>query len=221
LGRPDVVLASASPARLTLLRTAGLDPFVRVSGVDEAAIEADLAAAGRTSPEEICAALAQAKAYAVLEDVRAEFPEALLIACDSVLDFDGAALGKPADEATAVSRWHAMRGREGILRTGHVLIQLGIDDTTDTMTSAVASTVVRFANLDDHTIAAYVATGEPLRVAGSFTLDGLGGAFVDRIEGDPSNVIGLSLPLLREMLTDIDVRWTDLWSTHVPTSGDV
>jgi len=213
-----VVLASASPARLTLLRTAGLDPVVRVSGVDEQAIEADLAAAGRTSPEEICAALAQAKAYAVLEDVRSEFPDAILIACDSVLDLDGAALGKPADEADAVSRWHAMRGREGVLRTGHVVIRLGLAGASDAVARAVASTVVRFADLDDDTIEAYVATGEPLRVAGAFTLDGLGGAFVDRIEGDPANVIGLSLPLLREMLSDLNVRWTELWSAPLSPS---
>ena len=207
-----LVLASASPARRALLRAAGVEPVIRVSGVDESAIEAGLAAEGRTSPAEVCAALAVAKAEAVADDVRRELPGAVVVACDSVLDLDGVALGKPADPAEAVLRWQAMRGRDGVLRTGHTVVRLGASRADDIEVSSVASTLVRFADLDDDTITAYVATGEPLNVAGAFTLDGIGGAFVERIDGDPANVVGLSLPLVRRLLTDLDVAWTDLWS---------
>jgi len=206
-----LVLASASPARRALLRAAGVDPVVRVSGVDEPAIEAALAASGRSAPADVCAALAVAKAEAVADDVRRELPGSVVVACDSILDLDGVALGKPADAAEAVARWHAMRGREGVLRTGHTVVRLGATSHDDAEVSAVASTVVRFADLDDATIEAYVATGEPLQVAGAFTLDGLGGPFVDGIDGDPANVVGLSLPLLRRLLADLGVPWTSLW----------
>ena len=208
-----LVLASASPARRALLRAAGVEPVIRVSGVDEPAIEAALAAQGRTAPGDVCAALAVAKAEAVADDVRRDLPGAVVVACDSVLDLDGVALGKPTDAADAVARWHAMRGREGVLRTGHTVVRLGATAAQDTEASAVASTVVRFADLDDATIDAYVATGEPLHVAGAFTLDGLGGPFVEGIDGDPANVVGLSLPLLRRLLGELGVPWTSLWAT--------
>ena len=208
-----LVLASASPARRALLRAAGVEPVIRVSGVDEPAIEAALAAQGRTAPGDVCAALAVAKAEAVADDVRRDLPGAVVVACDSVLDLDGVALGKPADAADAVARWHAMRGREGVLRTGHTVVRLGATAAQDTEASAVAFTVVRFADLDDATIDAYVATGEPLHVAGAFTLDGLGGPFVEGIDGDPANVVGLSLPLLRRLLGELGVPWTSLWAT--------
>jgi septum formation protein len=207
-----LVLASASPARRALLRAAGVDPVIRVSGVDESAIEAGLAAEGRTSPAEVCAALAVAKAEAVADDVRRELPGAVVVACDSVLDLDGVALGKPADPAEAVLRWQAMRGRDGVLRTGHTVVRLGASRADDVEVSSVASTLVRFADLDDDTITAYVATGEPLNVAGAFTLDGLGGPFVEGVDGDPANVVGLSLPLLRHLLADVGVGWTSLWA---------
>ena len=207
-----LVLASASPARRSLLRAAGVEPVIRVSGVDEGAIEAGLAAEGRTSPAEVCAALAVAKAEAVADDVRRELPGAVVVACDSVLDLDGVALGKPADPAEAVRRWQAMRGRDGVLRTGHTVVLLGASRADDVEVSSVASTLVRFADLDDDTITAYVATGEPLNVAGAFTLDGLGGPFVEGVDGDPANVVGLSLPLLRHLLADVGVGWTSLWA---------
>ena len=210
--RRTVVLASASPARLALLRAAGIEPVVRVSEVDEHALEAALAADGRTDPLDVASTLATAKARAVAEVVRAEHPGAVVIGCDSVLDLDGVALGKPADASDAVLRWRAMRGRSGQLRTGHTIVLLGADALSDNYATDVASTMVTFANLDDATIDAYVATGEPLRVAGAFTLDGIGSAFVDRIEGDPSNVVGLSLPLVRAMVEGLGVRWIDLWS---------
>lgn len=194
-----VVLASASPARLGLLRQAGLDPHVLVSGVDEEAISAP-------TPAELALVLAEAKAAAVA--VLGAYPGALVIGCDSVLELDGQALGKPADAAEAVARWRAMRGREGVLRTGHCVIDTGSGERA----SATASTVVRFGTPDDEEIAAYVATGEPLHVAGAFTLDGRSAPFVEGIDGDHGNVIGLSLPLLRTLLAKLGVRITDLWA---------
>lgn len=210
--RRTVVLASASPARLGLLRAAGIEPVVRVSDVDEPAIEAGLAAQGRTDPMDVASTLAAAKARVVADLVRDEHPGSVVIGCDSVLDLDGVALGKPADADEAVRRWHAMRGRSGQLRTGHTVVLLGATAELDRVESAVASTYVSFADLDDATIDAYVATGEPLRVAGAFTLDGIGSAFVERIDGDPSNVVGLSLPLLRRMLESLGVHWPTLWT---------
>ncbi|MFJ4671636.1 Maf family protein [Kitasatospora purpeofusca] len=195
--RRSLVLASASPARLGLLRQAGLAPRVVVSGVDEDAITA-------ATPAELALVLAEAKAKAV----SATLTEGeLVIGCDSVLELDGQALGKPADEAEALARWQAMRGRAGVLRTGHCVI----DTTTGRQASATASTTVRFGTPDDAEVAAYIATGEPLHVAGAFTLDGRSAPFVEGIDGDPGNVIGLSLPLLRGLLTELGVRITDLW----------
>ncbi|WP_122818451.1 Maf family protein [Nocardioides pantholopis] len=195
-----LVLASASPARLATLRSAGLDPLVVVSGVDESQL-ADL------PPAELALQLAELKCAAVAP--RAEVPaDALVLGCDSVLELDGAALGKPADAEEAVRRWRDMRGRSGVLRTGHCLR----DAATDRVASATASTVVHFADVDDDEIAAYVATGEPLHVAGAFTVDGLGGAFVTGIEGDHHNVVGVSLPLLRELVAELGHSWTELWA---------
>ncbi len=210
--RRTVVLASASPARLGLLRAAGIEPVVRVSDVDEPTVEAALAAQGRTDPIDVASTLATAKARVVADLVREEIPGAVVIGCDSVLDLDGRALGKPSDADDAVRRWQAMRGRSGHLRTGHTVVLLGATPDDDSTSSDVATTHVTFADLDDSSIEAYVATGEPLRVAGAFTLDGIGSAFVERIDGDPSNVVGLSLPLVRRMLEALEIRWTDLWT---------
>ncbi|MFF0741211.1 Maf family protein [Streptomyces sp. NPDC004111] len=194
-----LVLGSASPARLGLLRQAGLAPEVIVSGVDEDALSAP-------TPGELALVLATAKA-----DVVAALPEAagaLVIGCDSVLELDGRALGKPDDAEDATARWKSMRGRSGVLRTGHCVI----DTATGRRASATASTTVHFAEPSDAEIAAYVASGEPLYVAGAFTLDGRSAPFVRGIEGDPGNVIGLSLPLLRTLLAELDVAITDLWA---------
>jgi septum formation protein len=193
-----LILASASPARLGLLRDAGLDPTVVVSGFDEDSLTA-------ATPAELALLLAQAKARSVAAGRTAP---ALVVGCDSVLDLDGEALGKPADAAEATARWQAMRGRTGVLRTGHCVI----DTRTGAEASATASTTVRFGAPTDEEIAAYVASGEPLKVAGAFTLDGRSAPFVDSIDGNAGNVIGLSLPLLRSLLLDLDVRITDLWT---------
>lgn len=194
-----LILASASPARLGLLKQAGLTPEVIVSGVDEDGLSAP-------TPGELALVLAEAKARAVA--ALPEAADALVVGCDSVLDLDGEALGKPADADEATARWKAMRGRSGVLRTGHCVL-----DTRDgRATSATAGTTVHFGEPTDAEIAAYVATGEPVNVAGAFTLDGRSAPFVRGIEGDHGNVIGLSLPLLRELLARLDVGITELWS---------
>ncbi|MEV4431879.1 nucleoside triphosphate pyrophosphatase [Streptomyces sp. NPDC049555] len=194
-----LVLASQSPARLGLLRQAGLAPEVIVSGVDEDALDAP-------TPAELALVLAEAKAAAVAAMPAAA--GALVVGCDSVLELDGQALGKPADAEEATARWKAMRGRAGVLRTGHCVI----DTASGRRASATASTTVRFGEPSDAEVAAYVASGEPLHVAGAFTLDGRSAPFVEGIDGDPGNVIGLSLPLLRRLLADLGVGITDLWA---------
>ncbi|GAA0408293.1 Maf family protein [Streptomyces luteireticuli] len=194
-----LVLASQSPARLGLLRQAGLAPEVIVSGVDEDALTA-------ADPAALALVLAEAKAAAVA--ARPEAAGALVVGCDSVLELDGQALGKPADAEDATARWKSMRGRSGVLRTGHCVI----DTATGRRTSATASTTVRFGEPTDAEIAAYVASGEPLYVAGAFTLDGRSAPFVEGIDGDPGNVIGLSLPLLRRLLAELGTTITDLWA---------
>ena len=173
-----LVLASASPARRALLRAAGIDVDVLVSGVDESAVEAEDAYT-------LSLALARMKARTVAARMQAD-PGVLVLGCDSVLAFEGEVLGKPCDAAEAVDRWQRMRGKWGILHTGHHLTDL----VAGRQAEDVGTTVVHFADLSDAEIEAYVATEEPLHVAGAFTIDGRGGAFVERIEGDPGNVIG-------------------------------
>jgi septum formation protein len=194
----SLVLASASPARLATLKAAGVEPSVVVSGVDESQVSG-------LAPADLAQRLAQLKCAAVASEVGAD---RLVLGCDSVLELDGEGFGKPADPEEAVRRWQAMRGRSGVLHTGHCLRDTG----SGREAVATGSTVVHFADITDAEIAAYVESGEPLEVAGAFTIDGLGGAFVSRIEGDHHNVVGLSLPLLRDLVTELGHRWTDLWS---------
>jgi septum formation protein len=210
-----LVLASASPARLALLRAGGFTPRVLVSGVDEDAVEAALGP--DAAPSDVALELARAKARAV-----AALPEtdgALVVGCDSILEFEGQALGKPADAEEAVARWYAMRGKSGRLLTGHWLVDRAAADGVGDVgkvgavreVGEVATTVVHFGEPSDEEVLAYVATGEPLLVAGAFTIDGLGGAFVERLEGDHSNVVGLSKPLLRKLMADLGVNYTAYW----------
>ena len=191
------VLASASPARLKTLRAAGIEPEVIVSGVDEDDITAE-------NPGELARLLATLKARAVVANLT---DHATVLGCDSVLEFDGEPYGKPETPDIARERWRMMRGRSGVLHTGHCLI----DTSAKQELRELASTTVHFADLTDDEIDAYVATGEPLQVAGAFTIDGLGGPFVERIEGDHHGVVGLSLPLLRELLGEVGVSVPDLW----------
>ena len=203
----DLVLASASPARLSVLRAAGLDPEVEVSAVDEDALLTGLTDA---SPAETVVALAGAKATAVARRIAARLPDAVVVGCDSMLHVGGELVGKPRDVATARARWGAMAGRTGELVTGHAVLRLD-DGEIDRVAEGHAVTTVRFGRPDPDELEAYLATGEPLAVAGAFTLDGLGAWFVDGVEGDPSNVIGISLPLTRRLLAGVGVRVTDLW----------
>jgi len=193
---PRLVLASASPARLKTLQAAGLRPEVIVSGVDEDGVEADNSA-------ELALKLAQLKAVAV----GANLPRALVIGCDSVLELDGQSLGKPADAAEAVERWQQMRGRSGVLHTGHCVI----DTHREVWLGRSAATQVRFAHVADEEIEAYVGSGEPLQVAGAFTIDGLGSAYVSGVSGDPHNVVGISVPLLRLMFDELGFVWHEFW----------
>lgn len=182
--------------------------MVIVSTVDEDAV---IARYQVDAPQDIALVLARAKAESVAarDDLP---PDALVLGCDSVLDFDGTVHGKPADAGQARQRWRSMRGRSGVLHTGHWLVDTRPDGGGGTV-GAVASTTVHFAAITDAEIDAYIATGEPLQVAGAFTVDGLGGPFVDGIEGDFHAVVGLSLPVFRTLLGECGVSWPSLWTT--------
>lgn len=197
-GPPRLILASASPARLQLLRQVGIEPEQIVSDVDETAV----------GPAAVLAAeVARRKAEAVAAGISGV---ALVLGCDSVLAHGSEVLGKPASAAQAIERWSALRGTTGYLHTGHCLVSV-VDGQVAQILEAGAATAVRFGTPTDAEIAAYVATGEPVRVAGAFTLDGRGGAFIDGIDGCPSNVIGLSLPVLYRLLGQLGHSVSDWW----------
>ena len=200
----SLVLASQSPSRLRLLRAAGIEPEVEVSGVPEDGTDP-------ARPRDLVSILARRKATAVAW----RRANGLVLGCDSALELDGMAHGKPAGAAEAAQRWRRMGGSEGVLHTGHCLI----DAATGRTAEGVASTVVHFARLDEDDIDAYVRSGEPLTVAGAFTLDGLSAPFIDGVDGDPSNVIGLSLPLLRTLLGQLGVAITSLWNRAPAPTG--
>jgi septum formation protein len=201
----SLILASASPARLATLRRAGVEPHVIVSGVDETLVQEPV-------PVELARRLAELKGRAVLATVPAlpAGERLVLVACDSVFEIDGAAYGKPVDADEARRRLRAQSGRSGVLHTGHFVVDVASGESR----TRTASTGVTFATLSDAEIDAYVATGEPVAVAGAFTVDGLGAAFVERVDGDHHNVVGISLPLLRLMLAELEVAWTELWQAR-------
>lgn len=200
---PRLVLASQSPARLQLLRNSGVQPEVRVSGVDESGVDAP-------SVSELVVALAGLKASAVLPTVEGD-DDVVLIACDSLLEFDGEGVGKPGGPEAARRLWQRLRGNAGILHTGHSL-HVRTAGTWGSASFPVA-TRVEFADLGDEEIDAYVGSGEPVWVAGGFTIDSLGAAYVSRIEGDHTNVVGLSLPAVRRELMALGVPWHTLWAS--------
>lgn len=202
--RKSIVLASASTSRLRLLHSAGIEPTVMRSRVDEDVVTDEF---WRSQPPgsiaELASALARAKGIDVIAELADGLAESIVVGCDSVLEWNGEALGKPGSAQAATDRLRQLNGTEGVLHTGHFVY----DGETKRSAIATESTTVRFAPMSDDEIDAYVRTGEPIHVAGSFTLDGLSGPFIDGIVGDPSNVIGLSLPLLRRMLADLGVSW--------------
>ena len=198
-----VILASASPARLMLLRSQNIQPIVIASEINEKEIEEQYK---DSSTEIVVKELSIAKANYVLTN-NVSLNTGILIAADSMLEFESQSLGKPLNAENAIARWQKMRGKSGVLHTGHTVIRL---DNKETITRVV-STKVEFANVDDKEILDYVATNEPLNVAGAFTIDSLGAAFVKEVQGDHSNVIGLSLPALREIVRELGLSWTSLW----------
>jgi septum formation protein len=202
------VLASASPARLAVLRAAGVEPSVVVSGVDEDAVMASLS---DPTPAELVTELSTAKADVVAEVVKGTHAEAVVVGCDSMLSIGGEVVGKPGTVEVARKRWRTMSGGTGELLTGHTVLRLDNGVVTHRARASQATTV-RFADPSEAELEAYFATGEPLAVAGAFTLDGLGGWFVEGIDGDPSSVIGISLPLTRRLLTEVGISVTDLWT---------
>jgi septum formation protein len=208
-----LVLASTSPARLTLLRNAGIEPIIIAPGVDEDAVAARAEAMGLiNNTADMVHVLAQAKAEAVLNHTDA-FGK-LIIGCDSSLEFDGQSLGKPHDPEVARDRWRQMRGRAGVLHSGHWVIdnRNPSEGVQPPAAGRTVNTIVHFADLSNAEIDAYVATSEPLKVAGAFTIDSLGGAFIRAIEGDPHTVVGLSLPTLRDLVIQLGVDYPSLWN---------
>lgn len=205
-----LVLASASPARRTVLRKAGIEPYVHVSGVDEDAIQAALGP--RATPQHVVTELARAKAAAVLPALPADIvADAVVIGCDSMLLIDGELQGKPHHADVARARWRSMAGRSGTLLTGHCVLRVR-DGAQVAEAAADSATVVHFGTPSGDDLEAYLDSGEPMQVAGAFTLDGLGGWFIDRIEGDPSSVIGIGLPLVRRLLGEVGVGIAELWT---------
>lgn len=214
---PRVVLASSSPSRLSVLRSAGVEPLVLVPGVDEAAIVAQVSAeapaAETPHPSDIVVRLAEAKALAVTELFPHRIPEgAIIIAADSMLLLDGELQGKPLTAERTVERWRQQRGKSATLLTGHALLRAEPNNRFSALFSETSATVVHFADASDQDISAYAATGEPLNCAGAFTLEALGGWFIDRIDGDPSSVIGLSLPVVRRAVEGFGLTISELWN---------
>lgn len=211
-----VCLASTSPARLALLRQSGIEPLTMAPEVDEDAV-ADAAEAERgapLSPEEVVLLLGRAKAADVVGRLQTDQPDfdGIVIGGDSMFALDGRVYGKPHTAEEATRRWREMRGRTGVLHSGHSVYRVRPGQPA-VEAHAIAEASVSFSpDISDSEIAAYVASGEPLFVAGAFTIDSLGGAFIDRVDGDPSTVVGMSLSTLRRLAGELGVTWTDLWN---------
>ncbi len=207
-----IVLGSASTGRLRVLRSAGIDPLVAVSGVDE---DATIAALGADpDPAAVVTTLARAKADAVARELDARVAaDCVVIGCDSMLYVDGELRGKPGTPEQARRQWNSMAGRAGQLFTGHCVVRI-IDARVAATETAAEVTTVRFGIPTEAELAAYIASGEPLNVAGAFTIDGLGGWFVHGVEGDPSNVVGLGLAVTRRLLESVGLSIGDLWAAN-------
>lgn len=210
----QVCLASTSPARLMLLRQAGIEPLTMAPDVDEEAVIADVQASEgrRLEADEHVLLLARRKAADVAARVAAAGFDGIVIGGDSMFEIDGEILGKPHTAQAATLRWQRMRGRTGMLHSGHSVIRVGGGIAVARAHAVAAASVSFAADVTDAEIDAYVASGEPLHVAGAFTIDSLGGAFIERVEGDPSTVVGMSLSAVRRLAAEVGVAWTDLWN---------
>nr|WP_259393009.1 nucleoside triphosphate pyrophosphatase [Microbacterium halimionae] len=211
-----MLLASTSPARLMLLRQAGIEPETSSPDVDEEAVIAAVELAeGRTlAPAEHVLLLARRKAADVAARIRDSDPgfDGLIVGGDSMFEINGEVLGKPHYPEIAATRWHEMRGRTGVLHSGHAVIRVEPGQRPREAHAVAEASVTFAADVTDSEISAYVATGEPLAVAGAFTVDSLGGAFIERVEGDPSTVVGMSLSTLRKLCRSLGVDWPSLWN---------
>ncbi|MER7796959.1 Maf family protein [Microbacterium sp. NPDC096154] len=211
----QVCLASTSPARLMLLRQAGIEPLTLAPDVDEEAVIAETEAREDRilPPHDHVLLLARRKAADVAARVRAELPgfAGIVIGGDSMFELDGTVYGKPYTPEAATERWRGMRGRTGVLHSGHSVFLVPADGEPREAHAVAEAAVTFAADMDDDEIAAYVATGEPLHVAGAFTVDSLGGAFIERVDGDPSTVVGMSLSTVRRLVRELGVAWPTLW----------
>ena len=218
-----VCLASTSPARLMLLEQFGIRPLTIAPDVDEEAVIAAVEAAeGRVlEPDEHVLLLARRKAADVAARLRDDIPDfaGIVIGGDSMFELDGEVLGKPYTPENAVARWRAMRGRTGVLHSGHAVVRIEPGEAPREVHATDAASVSFVADVTDAEIEAYVATGEPLHVAGAFTVDSLGGAFIERVDGDPSTVVGMSMSTLRRLVRELGVEWTALWNTTDQSLG--
>ena len=219
-----VCLASTSPARLMLLQQFGIRPLTIAPDVDEEAVVAAVEASeGRVlAPDEHVLLLARRKAADVAARLADDIPgfDGIVIGGDSMFELDGQVLGKPHTPENAIARWHAMRGRTGVLHSGHAVVRVEPGAAPREVHAVAEASVTFAADVTDAEIEAYVASGEPLHVAGAFTVDSLGGAFITRVEGDPSTVVGMSVSTLRALVRDLDVEWTALWNTTDPSLGN-
>lgn len=216
-----VCLASTSPARLMLLQQFGIRPLTLAPAVDEESVIAAVESAERRTlaPDEHVLLLARRKAADVAARLRDDIPDfdGIVIGGDSMFEIGGEVLGKPYTPENAVARWRSMRGRTGVLHSGHAVVRVAPDEQPREVHATAEASVSFAEDVTDAEIDAYVATGEPLHVAGAFTVDSLGGAFISRVEGDPSTVVGMSLSTLRDLVRALGVDWTALWNTTDPS----